>query len=426
MKERIMATATEPDATATGPVWHTLSVSDALQHEEVDPAKGLSKAEAEARLQKYGPNAFAQAKKEPGYVRFLNQYRDPMQIVLLGAAIISIFIDEWSTALLLIVLTLFNAFLALRQEGKAEASVAALQKMLIVKSKVRREGQLIELPAEQLVPGDIVLLEAGDRVPADGRILKAATLEIAESALTGESAPVPKEVAPVSKVDTPLGDRVDMAYMNTNVTRGSGEILVTATGMQTEVGHISGMLQSTALEETPLTKQLNTLTGQIIVIAGTALALSIAIGYARGTPLDTLFLTGVAFAIAAIPTGLPAVVTFLLATGTTALAAVGAIVKRLRAVETLGATSAINSDKTGTLTLNQMTAIEMAVMGQRYTISGSGYATDGKITHVAGLPATDLEPYLLPMALASDAVAKDGALVGDPTEGALEFRKKPG
>ncbi len=179
------------------------------------------------------------------------------------------------------------------------------------------------------------------------------------------------------------------------------------------------MLQSTALEETPLTKQLNTLTGQIIVIAGIALALSIAIGYARGTPLDTLFLTGVAFAIAAIPTGLPAVVTFLLATGTTALAAVGAIVKRLRAVETLGATSAINSDKTGTLTLNQMTAVEMATFGQRYTVTGSGYATDGQITRVGGQPNPDLEPYLLPMALASDAEAKDGALVGDPTEGAL-------
>ena len=250
-------------------------------------------------------------------------------------------------------------------------------------------------------------------------LINAATLEIDESALTGESAPVPKEVAPVSKVDTPLGDRVDMAYMNTNVTRGSGEILVTATGMSTEVGHISGLLQATELEETPLTKQLNTLTGQIVTIAGVALAVSIAIGYFRNLPLDVLFLTGVAFAVSAIPTGLPAVVTYLLATGTTALAAAGAIVKRLRSVETLGATSAINSDKTGTLTLNQMTAVEMATFGQRYTVTGSGYATDGQITRVGGQPNPDLEPYLLPMALASDAVAKDGALVGDPTEGAL-------
>ncbi len=320
----------------------------------------------------------------------------------------------------MIVLTLFNAFLALRQEGKAEASVAALQKLLIVKSKVRRGGELLELPAEQIVPGDIVVLDAGDRVPADGRIIKAATLEIAESALTGESAPVPKEVTPVAKVETPLGDRVDMAYMQTEVTRGAGEILVTATGMSTEVGHISDLLQTTKIEETPLTKQLNKLTNQIVIIALVALFLYLLIGYFRnGQTVNSLLLAGVAFAIASIPTALPAVVTYLLASGTTALASVGAIVKRLRSVETLGATSAINSDKTGTLTLNQMTAIEMAVMGQRYTISGSGYGTDGKITHVAGLPATDLEPYLLPMALASDAVAKDGALVGDPTEGAL-------
>jgi Ca2+-transporting ATPase len=407
-------------ANTSGPIWHTLSVDDALQHAAVDPAKGLSPSEAEERLQKFGPNAFAQAKKEPGLVRFLNQYRDPMQIVLLGAAIISIWIREWSTALLLIALTLFNAFLALRQEGKAEASVAALQKMLIVKSKVRRDGQMIELPAEQIVPGDIVLLEAGDRVPADGRIIKAATLEIAESALTGESAPVPKEVAAVTKVETPLGDRVDMAYMNTEVTRGAGEILVTATGMGTEVGHISGLLQTTKVEQTPLTKQLNRLTNQIVIIALVALFLYLLIGYFRnGQQINSLLLAGVAFAIASIPTALPAVVTYLLASGTTALASVGAIVKRLRSVETLGATSAINSDKTGTLTLNQMTAVEMAVVGQRYTITGSGYGTEGGIKRVGGLPSANLEPFLLPMALAADAVARDGALVGDPTEGAL-------
>jgi P-type Ca2+ transporter type 2C len=414
------STTTEQDASTTGPAWHTLSVSDALQHEEVDPAKGLSASNAAERLQKFGPNAFAQAKKQPGYVQFLNQYRDPMQIVLLGAAIISIIINEWSTALLLIALTLFNAFLALRQEGKAEASVAALQKMLIVKSKVRRDGQMIELPAEQLVPGDIVLLEAGDRVPADGRLIKAATLEIAESALTGESAPVPKEVAPVAKAETPLGDRVDMAYMNTEVTRGAGEILVTATGMETEVGHISGLLQTTKIEQTPLTKQLNRLTNQIVIIALVALFLYLLIGYFRnGQTINSLLLAGVAFAIASIPTALPAVVTYLLASGTTALASVGAIVKRLRSVETLGATSAINSDKTGTLTLNQMTAVEMAVVGQRYTITGSGYGTEGDIKRVGGLPSTNLEPFLLPMALASDAVARNGELVGDPTEGAL-------
>jgi Ca2+-transporting ATPase len=415
-------TTTSPvtSAPGQGPAWHTLSIDEALRGQSVDAATGLSQAEAETRLKKYGPNAFTAEKKEPSWRAFLRQYQDPMQILLLVAAVASLFIQQWGTALLLVVLTLFNALLALRQEGKAEASVAALQKMMIVKSRVRRGGQVIELPAEQIVPGDIVLLEAGDRVTADGRIIRAATLEIGESALTGESAPVPKQVEPVDQADTPLGDRVDMAYMNTEVTRGAGDILVTATGMATEVGHISGMLQTTKLEQTPLTKQLNTLTNQIIVIALVALALFLALGYFRNDQsVDTLLLAGVAFAISAIPTGLPAVVTFLLANGTTALAKIGAIVKRLRSVETLGATSAINSDKTGTLTLNQMTAVELVIPGQHYTISGGGYATSGKISRVGGKPTIDLEPYFLPMALASDAVARDGELVGDPTEGAL-------
>ncbi len=418
-----MTTSTPPTTIppGQGPAWHTLSIDEALREQGVDQAAGLSQQEAERRFKQFGPNKFAEARKVPGYIAFLNQYKDPMQIVLLAAAIVSLIIQQWSTAFILIILTLFNALLALRQEGKAEASVAALQKMLIVKSKVRRNGQVIELPAEQLVPGDIVVLEAGDKVPADGKIIRAATLEIDESALTGESAPVPKQIEPVESVDTPLGDRVDMAYMNTEVTRGAADILVIATGMSTEVGHISGMLQATGIEETPLTKQLNTLTRQIVAIALVALILYIAIGYFRNGihDINSLLLAGVAFAIASIPTALPAVVTYLLAQGTTALATVGAIVKRLRSVETLGETSAINSDKTGTLTLNQMTAVELVLPGQRYTITGGGYSIDGKISRVGGKPNIDLEPYFLPMALASDAVARDGDLVGDPTEGAL-------
>ncbi len=417
-----MTTSTPPATIppGQGPVWHTLSIEEALREQGVDAATGLSQEEVQSRMKKYGPNKFAEAKKIPGYIAFLNQYKDPMQIVLLVAAVVSIIIQQWSTALILIILTLFNAMLALRQEGKAEASVAALQKMLIVKSKVRRGGQIMELAAAQLVPGDIVVLEAGDRVPADGKIIRAATLEIDESALTGESAPVPKQIEPVEQVDTPLGDRVDMAYMNTEVTRGAADILVIATGMSTEVGHISGMLQTTATLETPLTKQLNILTRQIVAIALVALVFYIAIGYFRnGQTVNELLLAGIAFAIASIPTALPAVVTYLLAQGTTALATVGAIVKRLRSVETLGATSAINSDKTGTLTLNKMTAVELVIPGQRYTISGGGYSIDGKISRVGGKPNIDLEPYFLPMALASDAVARDGDLVGDPTEGAL-------
>ncbi len=401
--------------------WHTLPVADALKAQNVDAAVGLSSAEVEARRAEFGPNKFAEAKKESGWSKFVRQYQDPMQLVLLIAAIISlIVIRDRGTALLLLGLTLLNAVMSLNQEGKAESSVAALQKMMIVQTRVRRGGSLEQIPAEGLVPGDIVAVEAGDRIPADGRIIKAATLEIDESALTGESAPVPKEVDPVASPDTPLGDRVDMAHMNTSATRGSGEILVTATGMNTEVGHISGMLQATEDEKTPLTRQLDALTNQIIIIAGLALLASIALGYfIYDQPFDVLFISAVAFSVAAVPTGLPAVVTTLLSIGTKTLAQAGAIVKRLRSVETLGSTSAINSDKTGTLTLNQMTAVELTIPGRRFTINGEGYATTGQITTVDGEPTGDISAYLLPMALCADAEVRDGTLVGDPTEGAL-------
>src|SRR3954469_9538848 len=404
----------------SGPAWETLRVEEALRQQGTDASHGLSNEEAASRLQKFGPNAFAQAKKTPGWLQFVRQYKDTMQIVLLVAGVVSGFIvHQWGSALMLVVLTVVNALLGMRQEGKAEASIAALQKMMIIKAKVRRDGELTVLPAEQLVPGDVVVLEAGDRVPADGRIITAATLEIAEAALTGESVPVAKTTEPVAKADTPLGDRTDMAFMNTEVTRGAGEVVVTATGMSTEVGHISGLLQAEGIEKTPLTKELDTLTNQILIIAGVALLASTLLGLSRGVPWETLFVNGIAFAVGAIPTGLPMVVTYLLAVGAIALAEAGAIMKRLRSVETLGSTTAANSDKTGTLTLNQMTATEMVLPGHRFTITGEGYSTSGKITGLGDSNPSDLTPFLLPMALASDAVAKQGQLVGDPTEGAL-------
>lgn len=404
---------------APSTAWWALSGDDALKEQGVDQAKGLSTAEVESRRAKFGKNKFAEAAKEPTWRRFLRQYADPMQIVLLVAGGISLFLPgQFATGILLILLTVLNAFLGLNQEGKAEASVAALQKMMVVQAKVRRNGEIGMVAMEDIVPGDVINVEAGDLVPADGRILRAATLEIDESALTGESAPVPKGIEAVA-ADAALGDRVDMAFMNTQVTRGAATFLVTSTGMSTEVGHISGMLQETKADVTPLTKQLNVLTNQILIIAGVALAISIGLGLLRDVAFQTLFLTAVAFSVSAIPTGLPAVVTTILAGGTSTLAAAGAIVKRLRSVETLGSTSAINSDKTGTLTLNQMTAVSMAIVGQRFTITGEGYSPVGTISGEAGRGEVPLERYLMPMALCADAVAKDGNLVGDPTEGAL-------
>jgi P-type Ca2+ transporter type 2C len=414
-----VATMTSPDASDT-PAFHVLSVPEALETEKVDRNQGLSTEEAAARRSRYGPNRFAEAKKEPWWRAFVRQYADPMQLVLLVAGLGSLFpLKQWGTGILLIFLTLLNAALGLHQEGKAAAAVDALQKMMIIKAKVRRDGALAELPADQLVPGDVVLLEAGDVVPADGRLLRAATLEIDESALTGESLPVGKTVEPVEAVDTALGDRCDMAYMNTNITRGAGELLITATGMATEVGRISGMLQTEKESATPLTRQLGKLTNQILFISGFALLASVLINLARGNEFNVVFTAAIAFAVSAIPTGLPAVVTTILSLGTQLLAKSNAIVKRLRSTETLGSTSAINSDKTGTLTLNQMTATEMAIPGRRYVVSGEGYSSEGQFKRVAGQPDVPLEPFLLPMILASDAVITDGALIGDPTEGAL-------
>ncbi|HEV8403036.1 MAG TPA: HAD-IC family P-type ATPase [Candidatus Limnocylindrales bacterium] len=405
---------TAPDA-----AWFALTPEEAASRLGVDPTAGLSSAEADKRRGTYGPNAFAEAKKASKWQLFARQYADPMQIVLLIAGIICLFLPgQFYTGVFLLLLTVFNAWMAMNQEGKAEASASALESMMVVKAKVRRNGQLAEIPMDQLVPGDIVNIEAGDLVPADARILSAATLEIDESALTGESVPTPKQVEAVA-ADAALGDRIDMAFMNCQVTRGAGTILVVTTGMATEVGHISGMLQSTGVEKTPLTKQLDALTNQILVIAGIALAISIGLGLYRGVELQELFLSAVAFAVAAIPTALPAVTTAILSKGSQTLAAAGAIMKRLRSVETLGSTSALNSDKTGTLTLNQMTAVQMAIVGRRYAISGDGYQTTGQIAHTGGQPDVPLEQYLLPMALCADAEVRDGELVGDPTEGAL-------
>jgi P-type Ca2+ transporter type 2C len=400
--------------------WHTLSAGQVLRSEGTDERRGLSSAEAVARARRFGPNELAAVKAEPRWRAFGRQYRDPMQVVLLAAGIGSLYpLRQLGTGLLLILLTLFNAVMGLREEGKAAAAVAALQKMVIVTARVRRDGQLAEIPAAQLVPGDIVAVEAGDIVPADGRLLTAAALEADESALTGESLPVTKSAGAVAGAGAPLGDRTNMVYMNTGITRGAGEFVVTATGMVTEVGRISGMLAEQRDVKTPLTRQMDRLSKQVLVIGGMALVASMALNLARGDTFIATFNAAVAFAIAAIPVALPLVVTTILAYGTEMLARAGAIMKRLPSAETLGSTSAINSDKTGTLTLGQMTAVQMTAAGRRYTVDGKGYSTAGRITRVAGEAGIPLDEFLMPMVLASDAVVRDGELIGDPTEGAL-------
>ncbi len=400
--------------------WFTLTSEDVEQQLNVDPAKGLSAAEAKQRLQQYGPNELAAKKKEPGWQAFLRQYKDLMQIVLLSAALINqVFVGEWGTTLVLVGLTIFNAVLALRGEAKAEASLSALAGTMKNLTRVRRDGESQELELEQLVPGDIVLMEAGDRVPADGRLFVSATLEIEESALTGESVATSKDIKVIAKEDAPLGDRHNMAYMNTGVTRGRGEMIVTTTGMGTEMGKIADLLNKTEADKTPLQKQLDKLTMIIAALAGLAFILMVILGLNNGLELDAIFVAGVALAVAAIPTGLPAVVTTMYSMGARGLADQGAIVKRLPSVETLGSVSAICTDKTGTLTLNKMTAREFTIPGRNhYKVTGEGYGVEGQLLNDGG-NKVDLDEVLLPMALCADARLDGDNLIGDPTEGAL-------
>ena len=426
--------------------WYTYSPEEVGKQLQVDPLKGLGSDEAKSRLQKYGPNRLAEKKKKSGLQAFLGQYQDLMQFILLGAAIINqIFVGEWGTTLVLVGLTIFNAILGMRGEAKAEASLAALASAMKSIARVRRNGQAIEIDAEELVPGDIVLMEAGNRVPADGRLFVTATLEIEEAALTGESVASPKDTETIAKADAPLGDRHCMAYMNTSVTRGRAEMIITTTGMGTEMGNIADLLNKTEADKTPLQKQLDKLTVIIASLAGLAFVLMVIMGLRNSQPMDAIFIAGIALAISAIPTGLPAVVTTMYSMGTRQLAAQGAIVKRLPSVETLGSVSAICSDKTGTLTLNKMTAREFTIPGQnRFTITGEGYGTQGEYKLASGIAGlqpwqkntltystdgkllsaggakVDLEQILLPMALCADArLDNNGALIGDPTEGAL-------
>jgi P-type Ca2+ transporter type 2C len=341
-----------------------------------------------------------------------------MQIILVAAVVVSLLIAEWGTAVLLLVLTVLNAVIGLRQEGKAQSAMNALKSMLKATARVRRDGDAAEIPAEQLVVGDVVLLSAGDQVPADGRIVAASALQIDESALTGESSPAAKDARVPDGTGLGPGDQTDMAFMNTPVTHGSGTLIVTGTGSGTELGKISAMLSATAKEKTPLTAELDRLTLWIAGAAGLTMVVMFVLGRSRGEAWDVLFVSAVTLAIAAVPEALPTVTQMILSLGGVDLAKRNAIVKELPSVETLGFTSAINSDKTGTLTMNQMTVVEVIDPGDRYTVSGTGYSLEGRIHHAAGTSAS-IEDAILPYVAASDAQLVDGAVVGDPTEGAL-------
>src|SRR4051794_29500853 len=406
------------DAGKVPPTWYSTSAEDLEAALGVELAGGLTSAVAADLLAKNGPNELPEESPRPAWLRFLDEYRSFMQLILAGAAVVCLLVQEWSTAILLFVLTVLNAVVGLRQEGKAESAMNALKSMMEATAKVRRDGTESEIDATDLVVGDVVVLAAGDQVPADGRIVAASALQIDESAPTGESVPANKsaETLPVRPLGP--GDQTNMAFMNTPVTHGSGTVIVTGTGAETELGKISEMLSGTVAEQSPLTKELNQLSVWIAAAAGLTMIVMFATGRGRGVAWDVLFVSAVSLAIAAIPEALPTVTQVILSMGSVELAKRNAIVKDLPSVETLGFTSAINSDKTGTLTMNQMTAVEVVAPANQYTVSGTGYSLEGRIEHPVG-SVESIEDAILPYLIANDAKLVNGKVVGDPTEGAL-------
>jgi P-type Ca2+ transporter type 2C len=410
----------EPDVPAVRAAdWHTMTVDEVADALSVDVGRGLPPSEVIARQARYGPNALRSAPPVPWWRLLLSQFTDGLILVLLGAAVLSLSIGEIEEAVFIAVLLAFNGLLGFWQERQAQKSLSAIQAMVVPQTRVRRDGTVQQVKAGELVPGDIVLLEAGDTVPADGRLAAAFRLAVAEAALTGEPVPVDKGTQAVAK-ETVLADRTDMAFTHTAVTAGRAELIVTATGMDTEIGRLATLMAEVEPEPTPLQRQTAQLGHRLALIAGAAVAVMVAIGLSRGVPLEELAVDAIALAVAAIPEALPATVTVTLAIGMSRLAKRRAVVKRLHAVETLGSTSVICSDKTGTLTLNQMTVRTVMYGGEEVSVEGQGYAAEGRIT-TAGFdrPAPDLRQLAAVLVLCNDAVIRDGACIGDPTEGAL-------
>lgn len=399
--------------------WYTLSVAETARLQEVDPGPGLSAAQVRTRLEQFGENRLAEAPPRSSWLAFLDQFKSGLIIVLIGAGFLAGAVGDLKDAAVIFIVVIFNALLGFWQEHRAEQTLAALKKMLSPTARVRRDGREEEIPATELVPGDLVLLEAGDRVPADGRLVATHSIEIDESALTGESQPVAKQADGNLQPGASIAEHINMAYMNTVVTRGRAELLVTGTGMTTEMGRLSGMLVEAGGGPTPLQRQLDGLGHRLAIIACAIIAVIFVLGVLRGEPLMQIILTSIALAVAAIPEGLPAVVTVTLAIGVHRMAQHRAIVRRLGAVETLGCTTVICSDKTGTLTRNQMAVREVVYRGQRFMVSGDGYDGSGNIGSPEEDNATDFDRLLRPATLANDSRICDCQLIGDPTEGAL-------
>lgn len=393
--------------------FYTQATTDVEKELNTSLADGLTSQQVQTRLNKYGENALAAKKKKSMFMRFIDQFKDFMIIVLIIAAVLSgVVAKEWTDAAIIMIVVILNAILGVFQETRSEAAIEALKEMATPSAHVKRDGAILEIPSTEIVPGDIVLLEAGDVVPADLRLTAAHSLKIEESALTGESVPVDKNDQVLAKNDVALGDRTNMAFSNTNVTYGRGEGIVVATGMDTEVGKIATMLNNADETDTPLKENLNQLGKTLTIMILAICVIVFIVGILKANPADrnstlmiNMFLVAVSLAVAAIPEGLPAIVTIILALGTQTMAKHKAIVRKLPAVETLGATDIICSDKTGTLTQNRMTVEKVYYQNELHN-------ADEKIS------ATN--PALLAMVLANDTKIENGGnLLGDPTETSL-------
>lgn len=408
------------EAPSTQSTWFDRPASAALAAYEVDPQTGLSSATASQRLRVNGANTLPTQPKPSVWQIVGKTWADPMNILLTVLIAVSAFAGQPETAVLIALLVILNVTMGANQELKARRSAEALQDEHAPHARVRRDDRTMEVPAADLVVGDIIMVEAGDLVPADARVLAAAGLETIESALTGESTTVNKSAAIVDDSEAALGDRTNMLYQNTAVTRGSAKAVVVATGAHTEMGRIASMLAAVQPAASPLQRELRQLTVRLAVVCLLAVAFIVILGVTRGLDSKAIALVAIATAISSIPSGLPTFLTAMLSYGAQRLAKANAVVRNLTDVETLGSVSAINSDKTGTLTMDMMTAVAMYSDGDWFTVEGEGYSLDGRILTAAGKSLPDFTALGYGLTLCSDAeVRQDGSVLGDPTELAL-------
>ena len=413
------------------PSYHQLSEREVADRFISDVETGLSVEEVASRYEKYGWNELKFKPGKPAWLRFLLQFHQPLLYILLFAGAVKALLGSWTNASVIWGVTVINAVIGYVQEAKAEGAIASLAKAVTTEATVLREGQTLRIPSQDLVPGDIVLVASGDKVPADLRLLKVRNLQVDESALTGEAVPVDKSIQPLP-LDTPLAERTNMAYAGSFITFGQGKGIVVSTGNATEVGQISQSMERQVSLTTPLTRKFAKFSRTLLYAILTLATLTFAIGLGQGESWVYMFEAAVALAVSAIPEGLPAVVTITLAIGVNRMATRHAIIRKLPAVEALGSATVICSDKTGTLTENQMTVQAIYVGGQHYAVSGSGYSPKGEIslaTH--GKPGNSFEDELPPALedclvaglLCNDSQLKqtgeDWSAIGDPTEGAL-------